>query len=315
MTVMTLKVLFKAVGVIGTLACVWLLGRAVLGDEAAVVETTKDHGVDPTPVVGENRTGEYYPVKGLTELEKGIVEVLETMMVQRNITLWPVGGTLIHLLRHGRFSDYEEHDQEFDLDLAMGVEEDLKNFTQEGRQWVVDVLSAKGILRRHKLTSKKSQAGTGTCRNRKDNFIQCKHLTLPLKFDLFLGRPPSPTQIFYSPLGTQPRALLYPTQPCKAWHTTIPCPAKPYDVLKIWGVQTGYEAKEGCLLFPRHLQKQIANFEKLPPAVKTRLQEETRALIRKAKNLRETGHASFHDQVATDVECKADIEKVLGRDT
>eukprot|EP01064_Diplonema_japonicum_P030950 TRINITY_DN5398_c0_g1_i1.p1 TRINITY_DN5398_c0_g1~~TRINITY_DN5398_c0_g1_i1.p1 ORF type:complete len:336 (+),score=27.27 TRINITY_DN5398_c0_g1_i1:62-1069(+) len=308
--------IFQRFSMIAIMACtVWLvcllIPMDITGREDPVVvptwvparEPRQTTNVTQKPVLNE---------RPMSTLERGVLEVIETLKEHGNVTAWPVGGTLIHLLRHGRFSDYEEHDQEYDIDLAVGVEDDTVQFSAESRQWLIDIFVAKNVLRPHKLTGKRSQAGTGTCRNRKDTFIQCKHLHLPLKFDIFLSKPEDrDDQVFYAPIGTQPKALLHPMQTCKAWNTSIACPAEPYALLKIWGVHTGYEVKEGCLLFPRHLQKQIAVFETLSDVQKMSLQNETMTLIGKAEVLQSQGHASFKKVIARDEECRAAIGKIM----
>ena len=253
----------------------------------------------------------------LSKLEVGILEVITTLQGYPNVTVWPVGGTLIHLLRHGRFSDFAEHDQEFDLDLAVtSPGNDSAPQPEATAQWIVDTLANIGVLRQHVLKKKKSAPGTGTCRKwSKGQHIACKHVSLGLHFDFFLGGVPSGglsseeygKKVQYAPLGVQPYSLIHPMKRCKAWNTWIHCPNDPYQVLKVWGVETGYEVKEGCLLFPRHMQKFVR--EKGAPVEKAvEYKKEAADLVAKAAGLEACGFAGFNVQVRGETDCIKDIK-------
>ena len=250
--------------------------------------------------------------RDMTLLEKAALNIIKTLQRHSNISIWPVGGTLIHMMRHGRFSDYETHDQEFDLDLAVtSPGNDSKPFTDDQRQWIIDVLAEEGILRAHKLTKKKSVAGTGTCRNWGHGaHITCKCIASHgLKFDLFLGGPVPNDEdsLSYLPLGIQDRDLIHPLGKCRAWSHWIHCPAHPYKVLKIWGVKTGFEPKEGCLLFPRHIQ----NYIKQRTSSTDEYISYTKYLLNRNKQLDACGFKSFSLQIKEDTECIAAVGLAL----
>eukprot|EP00756_Hemistasia_phaeocysticola_P008509 Hpha_TRINITY_DN14634_c0_g3::TRINITY_DN14634_c0_g3_i1::g.48450::m.48450 len=255
------------------------------------------------------RAGCSFPDRPQTMLEQGVSQIFSAFEGVDNVTAWPVGGSLIHFLRHGRFSDYEEHDQEYDLDMAVtsGRADDVS--PAAGRpQWVVDRLAAVGAVRSHTLTKKKSRAGTGTCRLRdRGHRIVCKHARLELEFDIFFGTPASGNRVHYAPLGEIAREVVHPMRTCRAWSKTVNCPAQPVHVLKQWGVGTGYEPKEGCLLLPRHVQRFAAKGE--PPKRRQELIEYTRYLVDRARQLHKCGFASFHDH-ARELVCRADLARL-----
>ena len=243
----------------------------------------------------------------LSPLEAAGLEVIQALQGFPNVTVWPVGGTLIHFLRHGRYSDYEAHDQEYDLDLAIAAgANDTVPLAGDVPQWIADTLAGLGILRPHVVKNKKTPPGTGTCRRwSKGTHVACKHIRLGLLFDFFIGTNTpelaARDEVLYAPLGVQPRAILHPMGRCRAWNTWVHCPREPYRVLKAWGVTTGYEVKEGCLLFPRHVQKALKRGEGRQYAA------EARGLVAQAGVLQGCGYGSFYKQAKEDAECVAAI--------
>eukprot|EP01065_Artemidia_motanka_P003287 TRINITY_DN11582_c0_g1_i1.p1 TRINITY_DN11582_c0_g1~~TRINITY_DN11582_c0_g1_i1.p1 ORF type:complete len:347 (+),score=38.06 TRINITY_DN11582_c0_g1_i1:63-1043(+) len=297
----------------------WSYGRTD-SEPAAVVVQTSPPDTDaptasgrataaPTKLVPASKC--MFSDRSMTKLENAVAGVFRALLKHKNVTAWPAGGSLIHFVRHGRFSDYEEHDQEYDLDMAVASSGDDSSLRDPAMaQWIVDVLAAAGVVRKHKLTKKKSKAGTGTCRLRdKGHRIVCRHTAAPLDFDMFLGSKGGDRDtVHYAPLGVIPRAMLYPMRRCRAWADSIPCPADPVGVLKRWGVGTGYEPKEGCLLLPRHLQKFSSTGE--PRNRRSEFEQYTRYLQQRSGELDQCGYASF-SRHSKDAVCVEAVRGVL----
>eukprot|EP00659_Diplonema_papillatum_P022713 gene22713-34784_t len=135
---------------------------AAVATAATAVTKVVVGDVHTAPLDDRGRCGDAaFADRPLTVLEGEVLRVLETLQSFPNITVWPVGGMLIHLVRHGRYSDYEEHDQEFDVDLGIASpDNDTRAFPPDVGQWIVNTLAQMKVLREHKLTSKKSPPGT-----------------------------------------------------------------------------------------------------------------------------------------------------------